>query len=263
MKLQGKTAIITGGAAGFGRATALKFAKEGANLMLADLNEEGLKETKAMILGNSPEIKVSLYKADVSSEEDVKGFVEATTAEFGALDIIFNNAGIEGFATPLADMPFDLFKKTLAINLHSVFLGMKYAIAYMKDHGGGAIVNTSSIGGLVALPGSSDYVATKHAVIGLTKNAAAEYGPDGIRTNAICPGFVMTDLHKRVLKGLSCDDAEVAKEMIKSNEMGTPLRRYGEVDEVADLVLFLASSDSSYINGLAVAIDGGFIVTPQ
>jgi len=259
-KLDGKTAIITGSAAGFGKATALKFAAEGANLTLIDLNENGLAVTKSKILEKYPGCKTLPIKADVSDEAAVKGFVDATINTFGGLDIMFNNAGIEGHTAFTADMPFDMFKRDLSINLHSVFLGMKYAIGYMKDHGGGSIVNTSSIGGLVALPGSCGYVATKHAIIGMTKNAAAEYGNVGIRTNAVCPGFVMTDLHKRVLNGLGGGNKAIIQQMIDNNSKSTPLGRYGEPGEIADLVLFLASSDSAYINGVAITIDGGFTV---
>ncbi|HWQ79475.1 MAG TPA: glucose 1-dehydrogenase [Anaerovoracaceae bacterium] len=259
-KLTGKTAIITGAAAGFGRATAFKFAEEGANLTLVDLNESGLLETEKAIAEKHPACRILKVKADVSDEAAVRGFVDSTVNTFGGLDIMFNNAGIEGATGFTADMPYDLFRRDLEVNLHSVFLGMKYAIGYMKDHGGGTVVNTSSIGGLVALPGSCGYVATKHAIIGLTKNAAAEYGSAGIRVNAICPGFVMTDLHRRVLKGLAKGDEDRIKEMVASNSKTTPLGRYGEPDEIADLVLFLVSADSAYINGIAVAIDGGFTV---
>lgn len=259
-KFSGKTAIITGGAAGFGKATAFKFAAEEANLTLVDLNDEGLQMAKKEILEMYPDCKVLDIKADVTDEAAVKGFVDATVSTFGTLDIIFNNAGIEGATANIADMSFELFKRDLSVNLHSVFLGMKYGIGYMKDHGGGSIINTASIGGLVALPGSCGYVATKHAIIGLTKNAAAEYGSIGIRVNAICPGFVMTDLHKRVLIGLAGGDIEKSKEISANMAKTTPMARYGEPEEIADLAVFLASSDSSYINGVAIAIDGGFTV---
>ncbi len=259
-KFSGKTAIITGAAGGFGKATALKFAAEGANLTLVDLNEGGLEKAKAEILEQCPACKTLLVQADVSVEADVKNFVDKTIEAFNSLDIIFNNAGIEGHSAMIADMPFDKFTRDLAINLHSVFLGMKYAIGYMKDHGGGVIVNTASIGGLVALPGSCGYVATKHAIIGLTKNAAAEYGKFGIRANAVCPGFVMTDLHKRVLQGHSGGNAEVVMQMIAHNEEATPMRRYGTPEEIADLVVFLASPESAYVSGTAIAIDGAFTV---
>lgn len=259
-KLSGKVAIITGAAAGFGKATALKFAAEGANLTLVDLNENGLAATRREIEEMYPACKTLLIIADVSDEAAVKGFVEDTVRTFNSLNIIFNNAGIEGHTSFTADMPFDMFKRDLSINLHSVFLGMKYAIGYMKENGGGAIVNTSSIGGLVALPGSCGYVATKHAILGLTKTAAAEYGKVGVRVNAICPGFVMTDLHARVLKGLSGGTPEDVKKMVDHLSNATPMGRYGTPEEIADLVLFLASADSSYISGIAVAIDGAFTV---
>ncbi len=258
--LSGKTAIITGAAAGFGKATAVKFAAEGANLTLVDLNENGLAETKKEIEAKYPACKTLVVKADVSDEAAVKGYTEDTIKTFNSLDIVFNNAGIEGHTAFTADMPFDKFKRDLSINLHSVFLGMKYAIRYMKDNGGGTIVNTSSIGGLVALPGSSSYVATKHAIVGLTKTAAAEYGKKNIRVNAICPGFVMTDLHARVLKGLSGGAPEDIEKMVEQFSNSTPMGRYGTPEEIADLVLFLASADSAYISGVSIPIDGGFTV---
>jgi len=260
MRLKGKAAIITGAAAGFGRASALKFAFEGARLTLVDRNAQGLAETLTMVKANYPDAKILTVAADVSKEADVKGFVDATIKEYGALDIIFNNAGIEGTSAFIADMPYADFVHDLGINLHSVFLGMKYAIAYMKDHGGGTIVNTASIGGLVALPGSVGYVASKHAIIGMTKSAAAEYGPSGIRANAICPGFVMTDLHIRVINGHAGGDQEIIKKMYENNAASTPLKRYGEIDEVADLAVFLACPESAYINGVAIAIDGGYTI---
>ena len=260
MRLANKVAIITGAASGFGRASSLKFTKEGASVTMVDMNAAGLEETRKMISAQNPQAKTLTIVADVSKEQEVKGFVDSTVKEFGGLDIIFNNAGIEGTSAFLADMPYDDFTHDLAINLHSVFLGSKYAISYMKDHGGGVIVNMSSLGGLVALPGSCTYVAAKHAIIGLTKSVAAEYGEKGIRANAICPGFVMTELHRRVITKHAGGNEETIKGMIESNSSSTPLKRYGEPEEIADLALFLASPESSYINGVAIAIDGGFSI---
>ena len=260
MRLPNKKAIITGAASGFGRASSLKFAKEGASIVLVDLNGAGLEETRKMISEQSPQAKTIAVVADVSKEQDVKGFVDSAVKELGGLDIMFNNAGIEGTSAFIADMPYDAFMHDLTINLNSVFLGMKYAIAFMEGHGGGVIVNMSSLGGLVALPGSCTYVASKHAIIGLTKNAAAEYGEKGIRANAICPGFVMTELHRRVITKHARGDEAIIQQMIESNSNSTPLKRYGEPEEIADLALFLASGESSYINGVAIAIDGGFAI---
>ena len=255
MRLSNKVAIITGAASGFARAASLKFVNEGAAVAMVDINKAGLEETRKMITEKYPQAKTLAIVADVSKEQDVKGFVETTIKELGGLDIIFNNAGIEGTSAFFADMPFDAFTHDLSINLHSVFLGTKYAVSYMKDHGGGVIVNMASIGGLVALPGSCGYVASKHAIIGLTKSAAAEYGEKGIRANAICPGFVMTELHRRVITKHAGGDEAIIKGMIESNSNSTPLKRYGETEEIADLALFLASPESAYINGVAIAIE--------
>jgi len=261
MKLEGKTAVITGAASGFGKATALKFAEEGvSNLMLTDLNEGGLGETKEAVAAIQPNTKVECRKADVSNEADVKGFIDESVKLFKSLDIVFNNAGIEGFSSPIDEMPYDLFRKTIAINMDSVFLGMKYALGYMKTAGKGSIINTASIGGLVALPESIDYVAAKHAIVGMTKNAAAEYGRYGVRVNAICPGVVMTELHKRVIAAQASHGSAESEMLIERNRQSVPLGRYGEVREIAETVCFLASDDSSYINGVAIAIDGGYTV---
>ena len=261
MKLKGKTAVITGGASGFGKASAIKFVQEGVkNLLLVDLNEPGAEETKQIASKLSNDCTIKTIRADVSNEADVKAFIDEAISSFGALDILFNNAGIEGFSNPIDEMPFESFCKTMSINMNSVFLGMKYALAYMKNNGGGSIINTSSIGGLIALPESIDYVAAKHAINGMTKNAAAEYGKYNIRTNAVCPGVVMTELHRRVITAQAGGDEEVVKQLIENNTQGTPLKRYGEVEEIANLVAFLASDESSYINGVSIAIDGGYTV---
>ena len=260
MKLKGKTAIITGGASGFGRASAIKFVQEGAiNLLLVDLDVPGLEETKRLLLEINPDVNVILTKADVSKDEDVKAYTEEATTNFNALDIVFNNAGIEGVSMPIDEMPFEEFSKTLSIDLNSVFLGLKYALGYMKDHGGGSIINTASIGGLVALPTSVGYVASKHAIIGMTRNAAGEYGKYNIRTNAVCPGFVMTELHRRIVVRASEKRDISMDEVVEINSAKTPMGRYGEADEIADLVAFLASDEAKYITGQAIAIDGGYV----
>lgn len=259
MRLENRVAIITGAAGGFGRATALKFAKEGAHLSLVDLDENKLRETAKLVREVVPEAKVICIKADVSSEEAVINFVDATIKEFQALDIMFNNAGIEGAIAPIDEMPFELYKRDLAINLHSVFLGMKYAIAYMKKHGGGCVINTSSTAGVKAVPTNAGYVSSKHGILGLTKTAAAEYGPCNIRVNAICPGAVMTDLLQRAATELSGGEGNV-KEFSDKASQNIPLKRFGRPEEVADAVLFLASDESSYINGAELMIDGGVTV---
>ncbi len=259
MRLQNKAAIITGAGGGFGRATAIKFAKEGARLSLVDLNETALRETEGIVKKAMPQAEILCTKADVSSEGDVNAFIDATVQRFGALDILFNNAGIEGITAPIDEMPFDLFQRDLAINLHSVFLGMKYAIAHMKNHGGGSIISTASAAGIIAFPFSSGYVASKHGIIGLTKAAAVEYGAANIRTNAICPGAAMTELHKRTARQFAKTEEE-AEAFYQANAENVPMKRYAKVEEIADAAVYLASDESSYVNGISLMVDGGFTI---
>ena len=259
MKLKGKSAAITGAASGIGQATALKFAREGvANLTLADLNEAGLEETKKKVLAIDPGIGICLRAADVSQEQDVKGFVDDTVQSFGAIDILFNNAGIAGGSYPIDEMPFEIFQRAISINLFGVFFGMKYALGYMKAAKQGSIINTSSIGGLVALPYSSDYVAAKHAILGLTKSAAVEYGPYGIRTNAICPGPSITNLYTGIIAADAAVTNVTPEDLLDRDRKMIPFGRQGEAEEIANLVSFLASDEASYLSGAVIAIDGGY-----
>ena len=259
MKLKGKNAVITGAASGIGQATALKFAREGvANLTLADLNEAGLEGTKKEVLAIDPKIGIQLHTSDVTQEQDVKAFIDDTVQTFGSIDILFNNAGIAGGSHPIDEMPFEIFQRGIAINLYGVFFGMKYALGYMKAAKKGSIINTSSIGGLVALPGSADYVAAKHGIVGLTKIAAAEYGPYGIRTNAICPGPVVTSLYKGIITADAAAASINPDDLFDRDKKMIPFRRPGEVEEVANLVSFLASDEASYLSGSIIAIDGGY-----
>ena len=259
MKLRGKTAAITGAAAGIGKAAALKFAEEGIKgLMLVDLNEGALADVVAEINKINSEVQVWTKKADVAKEEDVKAFIDETVKNAGGIDILFNNAGRSGASCAIDELPAETFRKTMEINMYSVFYGLKYALGYMKAAGKGSIISTASIGGLVALPGSIDYVAAKHAIVGMTKSAAVEYGPYGVRTNTICPGPITTDLYK----GIASENAErlgiTTEDFFKQDCESIPMARQGKPEEIADLVSFLASDESAYINGIAIAIDGGY-----
>lgn len=249
-----KTVIITGGAMGLGLATAKVLAQKGANLTLVDYNQEALDKAKAEIIAIDAKIKVLGIVADVSSEEAVKNYVEQTVAQFGRIDGFYNNAGIEGRQAPLTSYDIDVFKKVIDINLLGVYYGLRYVIPVMQKQGGGRIVNVASVGGIRGVVNQTPYVASKHAVSGMTKNAAIEYGKDGIYTNAIAPGAILTPMVAEAFKQVNPADPQAAEtEYAQRN----PTRRLGKPEEVGKLVTFLLSDDCSYVNGQTIAIDGG------
>lgn len=255
MRLKEKVVIITGAAAGIGRAAAIKFAQEGAKLTLVDLNEKGLNQTLELVKQYNPGTEAVIIKADVTKEEDVQNYVNMTVQQYGRIDALFNNAGDAGPAAPIGDYDNEMFKKIVAVDLYGVFLGIKYVINVMKNQRSGSIVNTSSLGGIGALENSSPYVASKHGVIGLTRNAAVEYGKMGIRINAICPGFINTDMVKGVAAKQCPGNPQKFYDEITA---GIPVGRFGEPEEVANLVSFLISDEAIYINGTVITIDGGY-----
>jgi len=241
--LENKVAIITGGASGIGKACAELFVKEGAKVCIADLNEE-LGNNAAAELGEN----AMFLKADSSSAEDNKMIVQKTVEKFGALHIAVNNAGIGGEANKIADLSLEGWKKVIDINLNGVFYGMHYQIPEIKKNGG-SIVNMASILGSVGFANSSAYVAAKHGVVGLTKTAAWEYGTDNVRINAVGPGFIKTPLVDNAL------DADTLKFL----ESQHAFQRLGDPNEVAELVLWLASDKSSFATGTYYPIDGGYL----
>lgn len=241
--LENKVAIITGGASGIGKACAELFVREGAKVCIADLNEE-LGNKAAAELGEN----TMFLKADSSLAEDNRMIVQKTVEKFGALHIAVNNAGIGGEANKVADLSLEGWKKVIDINLNGVFYGMHYQIPEIKKNGG-SIVNMASILGSVGFPNSSAYVAAKHGVVGLTKTAAWEYGTDNVRINAVGPGFIKTPL---VDNGLNAD----TKKFLEGQHA---FRRLGEPNEVAELVLWLASDKSSFATGTYYPIDGGYL----
>lgn len=243
--LKGKVAIVTGGASGIGRATALLFAREGAKVVIADYNPTGGQETLGMIKEVGGE--ATFIETDVSKPEDVERMVEETIKTYGRLDILFNNAGIAETAK-VTEASLDHWERVLAINLRGVFLGCKYAIPKMIESGGGSIINTASIAAEVGFNETAAYVASKHGVVGLTKTIALDYAASGIRANTVCPGVIRTPM---VMDGLD----EAAREYVVSLH---PLRRMGEPEEVAEAVLFLASERSSFITGTCLFVDGGY-----
>lgn len=251
-RFDGKVVIVTGAAGGIGRAAAVRFASEGAAIVAVDLDEASLSETTAAVeaVGGA----ALAVGADVTSLDDAEGYVAAATDSFGRIDVLFNNAGIEGVAAPLQAYPEDVFDRVIAVNLKGVWLGMRAVADTLRTGGGGAIVNTASIAGLLGTAGLIAYGASKHAVVGMTKSAATELAPAGIRVNAVCPSPIETRMMRSIEAGINPDDPENVKKLMTES---LPMGRYGEPEEVAALVAFLASDDASYITGGIYPIDGG------
>lgn len=254
-KLEGKTALITGGAGGIGVATAETFLKEGASVSLVDLDQDALDEAKKSLQQYG---KVIAIKANVADEDDVKKYVKETVDTLGSIDVFFNNAGIEGKVKPIVDQTLGDFNKVLNVNVSGMFLGLKHVLPIMSKQESGSVINTSSVAGLMGSPGVAPYVTSKHAVIGLTKTAAIEAASYNVRVNSIHPSPVNTRMMRSLEKGFNPEDAEQAKE---DQEKQIPLGRYGESQDIANLVLFLASDDSSFISGSQYRIDGGMAAT--
>jgi NAD(P)-dependent dehydrogenase (short-subunit alcohol dehydrogenase family) len=247
MLLTDKVAIVTGAGSGIGRETAYKLAAEGASVVVSDINVDGGSETVHQIESRGG--RAAFIKTDTSKPADNEALVAETLKQFGSLHIAVNNAGIGGPIAPTGEYPLDGWDKVIAINLSGVFYGMRYQIPAMKRAGGGSIVNIASILGQVGFRSSPAYVAAKHGVVGLTKNAALDHASDKVRVNAIGPGFIKTPL---VTKSL--DEA-----MLKLLEGKHPLGRLGESSEVAELVLWLASEKASFVTGAYYAVDGGYL----
>jgi NAD(P)-dependent dehydrogenase (short-subunit alcohol dehydrogenase family) len=244
----GQVALVTGASSGMGLATARAFAEAGAAVTLADINRDALQaatETLAKV-GH----RVLGVPCDVADEDSVAAAVRATVDEFGRLDMAFNNAGIQAPPTDAADEPAELFDRVNGINLRGVWASMKHELAQMRSQGSGAIVNCSSLGGLVGLPGRAAYHAGKHGVIGLTRSAALEYAPRGIRINAICPGTIATPMVTDMIDKGELDRAEAI-----ANQ---PINRLGEPEEIAATVLWLCSPGASFVIGVALPVDGGY-----
>ena len=243
----GKVALITGGNAGIGRATAIEFAQHGAKVVITGRREKEGHEVIAEIKALGGE--AIFAKTDVSKESDVKAMIERTLETFGRLDCAFNNAGIEETLTPLSNQTEETYDQIMDINVKGVWLSLKHEIPAMLKTGGGAIVNSSSIGGLVGYAMAPVYVASKHAVIGLTKSIALEYAKQNVRVNAVAPGSIET----RMLR-----DFASAPEVRQMLEAGHPMGRIGQPKEVASTVIWLCSGGASFVTGQTLAIDGGY-----
>lgn len=247
--MNGKVALVVGGSSGIGRATAVAFAKAGAKVVVASRGKEAGQETVKLVEQAGSE---GLFiQTDVSKSSDVKALIAQIVEKFGRIDAAFNNAGIEGKVAPLVETEEDDFDAIVGVNLKGVYLGLRYQIEAMLKAGSGAIVNTSSIGGVVGFPNTAIYCATKQGVIGLTKTAALEVAKDNIRVNAIAPGAVQTDLLKRMSGG---EDA--AQDVAQAIPMG----RVSNPEEIADAVVWLCSDEASYVTGHTLVADGGFTI---
>lgn len=247
MRFQDKVLFVTGGASGLGAATARRFADEGAKVAVADINEEAAREYAASL----PDA-VALA-VDTADPESVARAIESAVAHYGRIDVIFNNAGIEGEQTPLHEMTIDNWQRVTSVNGDGVFYVLKHGIEAMLETGGGAVINTSSTAGLTAQDNISPYTFTKAGIVGLTRSAAVEYAARGIRVNAIAPTVVMTPLVRRFIEN-AADPAEMLERMESFN----PMPGIVQPEDVAALVAFLASDDARWITGITVPIDGGY-----
>ena len=247
-EFDGKVALVTGGGSGIGRATAIAFAREGAKVVIGDRNVQRGEETVSMTRDAGG--TANFRRADVVVAGDVKALVGHAVTTYGRLDIAFNNAGTEGDIAPLVEQTEANYDAVMDINVKGVWLSMKYEIPRMLERGGGAIVNCSSVAGLVGFPNVGIYIASKHAVIGLTKTAALEYSAQGIRVNAVNPAMIDTEMVDRLAAGLN----------MKKDELTPlhPIGRLGQVEEVAEAVLWLCSARSSFVTGHSLIVDGGF-----
>lgn len=243
--LKNKVAVVTGAGMGIGQAVALVFAREGAKVVVSDINTKAGEETVALL--HAAGADATFVKADVSSPEDCERLVERTVAHYGRLDVACNNAGIVGHPFPVADYPLESWEQVIKVDLSGVFYCMKYEIAAMLKTGGGSIVNISSRAGAAAMPEQAAYTAAKHGVVGLTKTAGVEYAARGVRVNAVGPGLIKTPLS---VSGGSLD-------FVEKMAATTPIRRLGEATEVGELVAWLASDRASFVTGAYYPVDGG------
>ena len=246
--LKKKVALVTGAASGMGLVTARAFAEEGAAVALVDINESAARrEADRLTAAGHRTIAIG---CDLTDESQVKAMVDRTVSEFGQIDAAFNNAGVQSLAVETADSTSEEFDRVNAINLRSVWLCMKYELLQMRKQGSGAIVNNSSIGGLIGIPGRAIYHATKHGLIGLTKSTALEYASRGININAICPGAIETPMVAEMI----AKEPETMKDITKEQ----PIGRLGRPEEIASAVLWLCSPGARFVVGHALAVDGGY-----
>jgi NAD(P)-dependent dehydrogenase (short-subunit alcohol dehydrogenase family) len=250
VRLPDKVTVITGAASGIGRGSALVFGREGARVVVSDIQAEAGRETAATIRAAGG--TAMFVRCDVTSPDQVRELFAETVATWGRVDVVFANAGVGGFATRLVDISEERWRRLLEVNLTGPFLCMKYGIPRMIESGGGSIILTASIGGLAAFPGSAAYSAAKGGIVAMARTAAIEYAADGVRVNAICPGYIETPLSGR----FSGDDRSAFWAKLASD---TPLGRMGLPEDIARVALFLASDESAYVTGIAIPVDGGVV----
>jgi NAD(P)-dependent dehydrogenase (short-subunit alcohol dehydrogenase family) len=251
ISFENKVALITGAGSGLGLAAAKAFAQSGASVTLADWNEESVRSAVAELTANGH--KALAIRCDVGDDAQVEAMVKETVATFGRLDAAYNNAGVQNLLAETADTPREDYDRVMAINLRGVWSCMKFELRQMRKQAGGAIVNCSSLGGLVGGAERGIYHAAKHGVIGFTKSAALEYAARGIRINAVCPGLIWTPMADQMV-------AAGQGEALKAMEKSVPMGRVGRPEEIADAVLWLCSDASSYVTGQSLSVDGGFIM---
>lgn len=251
-----KTVIVTGAAGGIGRAAAVRFGSEGAQVVAVDLAASDLATTVRDVEATGA--PVMAVPADVTSDDDVAGYVAAAIETFGRVDVLFNNAGIAGPVKPILEYSEAELQRVLDVNVMGVWRGIRAAAPAMADTGGGVIVNTASIAGLRGTPQIAGYGASKHAVVSITRTAAVELAPLGIRVNAVCPAPIETPMMREIEKGYGPDDPQAIHDGMIAQ---APLGRYGEPEEVAALVAFLCSDEAAFISGSAYVIDGGWLAT--
>jgi NAD(P)-dependent dehydrogenase (short-subunit alcohol dehydrogenase family) len=256
MDFHGKVALITGGGNGIGRAAAVGFATRGAKVVVVDRDQAAGEATAGILRQQGAE--AMFVAADVTQSADVQNYVTVALEKYGSVDCFYNNAGIEGSLAPTHQYDEDMFDRVMAVNVKGVFLGLRHVLPVMLKQGSGAVVNTASVAGLVASPGMPAYVASKHAVIGLTKTAAGEVARAGVRVNCVCPGPIDTRMIHSLESMLNPDDPKSVENRYQAN---IPIGRYGTADEVANLVIFLSSDLASNITGAQYVVDGGRTAT--
>jgi len=250
-RLEGKVAIITGGAGGIGRAAGAMFAAEGADVLLVDIGEEQLQEAVNSIGSN----RVSYCVADVTQEADNVRMIETASERYGGVDVLLANAGTEGDVLPITEYDPERFDQLMSVNVKGPWLGIRASIPAMAKRGGGSIVITSSVAGLQGTPGIVPYGTSKHAVIGLARGAAKELAAQNIRVNTVNPSPVETQMMRRLESGMNPEAAEEVRENLRNQ---IPLQRYAEADDIAKVMLFLASDDAAFVTGSVYAADGGY-----